>query len=71
MKFIALPFVLLLGFCTTTQFVNICPKIKTYTQDDQNAQADAEEKLTPNSPLNEPLLEWSDLRDELKSCNGI
>jgi len=45
-----------------------CPALKDYSADEQKAQAQAEAALPANSPLAAPLLEWGDLRAQLKLC---
>jgi hypothetical protein len=61
----------MVGCCNTQPHtVLVCPKLKTYSALEQNQQADAESALSENSPLVEPLLEWSDLRSQLKVCDS-
>jgi hypothetical protein len=55
---------------TSAPPASVCPKIKTYSPQEQLNQAAAEDLLPKNSPLAEPLLEWSSLRNQLKACNG-
>jgi len=58
---------LLLTGCASNACV--CPQIRNYTTTEQYNQAAAEDFLPPNSPLNDPLLEWARLRAQLKACN--
>ena len=60
---------LLLSGCATSS--GVCPQIRTYTCQEELNQAATESTLPPDSPLVQPLLEWSDLRGQLKACNHI
>ena len=69
MKLVPLFLCLLLCACASPIGVG-CLKLKTYTPDEQRAQANAEEALPQDSPLIEPLLEWENLRHQTKACLG-
>jgi hypothetical protein len=60
---------LLVCACASPSAVG-CLKLKTYTPQEQNAQANAEEALPQDSPLVEPLLEWANLRNQTRACLG-
>lgn len=69
MKNVSLFLCLILAACASDpRTIYVCPKLKTYTQSEQLNQAAAEDMLPVNSPLDEPLLEWAQLRSELKVC---
>ncbi len=69
MKTVSLFLCFILAACASDpQVIYVCPKLKTYTPQEQLNQAAAEDFLPPNSPLVDPLLEWASLRNQLKVC---
>lgn len=70
MKYASLILCFLSISCSSLTSVSVCPKISSYSNIEQLNQAAAEDMLPVSSALNDPLLEWARLRNELRACNG-
>jgi hypothetical protein len=62
---------LLLAACATKDAVGGCPKIRDYTAAEEQAITRAMQALPPNSPLLGAMLDYEELRDEVRACGGV
>lgn len=61
---------ILLGACVTTSSEPTCPREKVYTPQFQERLADQLITLPPGSPVVTAMIDYGDLRAQVRACRG-
>jgi len=61
--------ILLLTNCRTISISNVCPDIPSYTKEEQ-VELDRILKQVNNALLNKVLIDYGNLREDLRECNS-